>query len=125
MSGAWWDANRIGLSPPPLETADGWLICYHGVHGTSSGPIYRVGLALLDLDDPRKVLRRTDEWVLGPTASYERSGDVNKVVFPTGWVLDQATQLLSLYYGAGDSAIALVTANLEDVLALMRTVPAG
>jgi len=123
--GAWWDAGKIGLGPPPLETADGWLICYHGVHGTSSGPIYRVGLALLDLDDPRKVLRRTDEWVLGPTAPYERSGDVNKVVFPTGWVLDQATQLLSLYYGAGDSAIALVTANLEDVLALMRTVPAG
>jgi predicted GH43/DUF377 family glycosyl hydrolase len=123
--GAWWDAGKIGLGPPPLETADGWLICYHGVHGTSSGPIYRVGLALLDLDDPRKVLRRTDEWVLGPTAPYERSGDVNKVVFPTGWVLDPATQELSLYYGAGDSAIALATANLEAVLALMRTVPAG
>ncbi|MEP7378757.1 MAG: glycosidase [Chloroflexota bacterium] len=123
--GAWWDAGKIGLGPPPLETADGWLICYHGVHGTSSGPIYRVGLALLDLDDPRKVLRRTDEWVLGPTAPYERSGDVNKVVFPTGWVLDPATQMLSLYYGAGDSAIALATANLEDVLALMRTLPAG
>ena len=89
------------------------------------GPIYRVGLALLDLDDPRKVLRRTDEWVLGPAAPYERSGDVNKVVFPTGWVLDPATGVLSLYYGAGDSAIALVTAKLEDVLALMRTLPAG
>lgn len=123
--GAWWDAGKIGLGPPPLETADGWLICYHGVHGTASGPIYRVGLALLDLDDPRKVLRRTDEWVLAPTAPYERSGDVNKVVFPTGWVLDPATQQLSLYYGAGDSAIALATANLDDVLALMRTVPTG
>ena len=123
--GAWWDAGKIGLGPPPLETADGWLICYHGVHGTASGPIYRVGLALLDLDDPRKVLRRTDEWVLGPTAPYERSGDVNKVVFPTGWVLDQATKVLSLYYGAGDSAIALATANLDDVLALMRTLPPG
>ncbi len=123
--GAWWDAGKIGLGPPPLETADGWLVCYHGVHGTSSGPIYRVGLALLDLDDPRKVLRRTDEWVMGPTAPYERSGDVNKVVFPTGWVLDPATQVISLYYGAGDSAIAVATANLEDVLALMRTLPAG
>jgi predicted GH43/DUF377 family glycosyl hydrolase len=123
--GAWWDAGKIGLGPPPLETADGWLVCYHGVHSTSAGPIYRVGLALLDIDDPRKVLRRTDEWVLGPTAAYERSGDVNKVVFPTGWVLDPATGVLSLYYGAGDSAIALVTANLEDVLALMRTLPTG
>jgi predicted GH43/DUF377 family glycosyl hydrolase len=123
--GAWWDAGKIGLGPPPLETADGWLVCYHGVHSTSAGPIYRVGLALLDLDDPRKVLRRTDEWVLGPAAPYERSGDVNKVVFPTGWVLDPATGVLSLYYGAGDSAIALATANIEDVLALMRTLPPG
>ncbi len=123
--GAWWDAGKIGLGPPPLETADGWLVCYHGAHGTASGPIYRVGLALLDLDDPRRVLRRTDEWVFGPQAPYERGGDVNKVVFPTGWVLDEATGTLSLYYGAGDSVIALATANLADILALMRTVPAG
>ena len=123
--GAWWDAGKIGLGPPPLETRDGWLVCYHGVHGSASGPIYRVGLALLDLDEPRTVLRRTDEWVLAPTAPYERSGDVNKVVFPTGWVLDAATQQLSIYYGAGDSAIALVTASLDDVLAMMRTAPTG
>lgn len=123
--GAWWDAGKIGLGPPPMETSDGWLVCYHGVHGTASGPIYRVGLALLDIDDPRKVLCRTDEWVLAPTAPYERSGDVNKVVFPTGWVVDPATGLLSLYYGAGDSAIALATADLDDVLALMRTLRPG
>ena len=92
---------------------------------TSSGPIYRVGLALLDLDEPRKVLRRTDEWVLAPTAPYERSGDVNKVVFPTGWVLDDATGQLSIYYGAGDSVIALLTASLSDILAMMRKVPTG
>ena len=123
--GAWWDAGKIGLGPPPLETDDGWLICYHGVHGTASGPIYRVGLALLDIDEPRTILRRTDEWVLAPTAPYERSGDVNKVVFPTGWVLDPTTQLLSIYYGAGDSAIALVTASLPEILAMMRTAPTG
>ena len=123
--GAWWDAGKIGLGPPPLETPDGWLLCYHGVHMTSSGPIYRVGLALLDLDEPRKVLRRTDEWVLAPTAPYERSGDVNKVVFPTGWVLDDATGQLSIYYGAGDSVIALLTASLSDILAMMRKVPPG
>jgi predicted GH43/DUF377 family glycosyl hydrolase len=114
--GAWWDAGKIGLGPPPLETRDGWLVCYHGAHATASGHIYRVGLALLDLDDPTMVLRRTDEWVLGPAAPYERSGDVNKVVFPTGWVLDEATDTLSMYYGAGDSVIALATAQLGDVL---------
>ena len=123
--GAWWDAGKIGLGPPPLETSDGWLVCYHGVKSTASGPIYRVGLVLLDLKDPRIVLRRTDEWVISPTAPYERSGDVNKVVFPTGWVLDPTTHRLTVYYGAGDSAIAVVTANLDEILALMRTGPTG
>ena len=118
--GAWWDAGKIGLGPPPLETPDGWLLCYHGVHATAAGPIYRIGLALLDLDNPRVVLRRTDEWALAPTAPYERSGDVNKVVFPTGWVLDEGSDTLSLYYGAGDSVVALATARLGDVLDHMR-----
>ena len=58
--GAWWDAGKIGLGPPPLETPQGWLVMYHGVRVTSDGPIYRVGLALLDLDDPGKLLHRTD-----------------------------------------------------------------
>ena len=123
--GAWWDAGKIGLGPPPLETAEGWLLCYHGVHMTASGPIYRVGLALLDLEEPRTVLRRTDEWVLAPTAPYERSGDVNKVVFPTGWVLDPTTQLLSIYYGAGDSVIALVTAHASGDVLDVRGAGAG
>ena len=85
--GAWWDAAKIGLGPPPLETPEGWLLMYHGVHLTAAGPIYRVGLALLDLDDPRVVMRRSDEWVFGPKAPYERSGDVADVVFPCGWVI--------------------------------------
>jgi predicted GH43/DUF377 family glycosyl hydrolase len=118
--GAWWDAGKVGLGPPPLETPDGWLLCYHGVHATASGPIYRIGLALLDLDNPRVVLRRTDEWVLAPTAPYERNGDVNKVVFPAGWVLDERGENLSLYYGAGDSVVAMATARLADVLDHMR-----
>ena len=121
--GAWWDAGKIGIGPPPLETDEGWLLCYHGVHATSAGPIYRVGLALLDLEDPRTVIRRTDEWVFGPTAHYERSGDVNKVVFPTGWVHDPVTDVLSLYYGVGDSVIALATAKLADVLQFMALAP--
>jgi predicted GH43/DUF377 family glycosyl hydrolase len=121
--GAWWDAGKIGLGPPPLETPDGWLVCYHGVHSTAAGPIYRVGLALLDLDDPRIVLRRTQEWVLAPTAPYERSGDVNKVVFPTGWIHDEASGILSMYYGAGDSVIALATAPLAEILAHLKALP--
>ena len=59
--------------------------------------------------------------VLGPTAPYERSGDVNKVVFPTGWVLDEPTGTLSIYYGAGDAVVAMATAQLDDLLEHMRT----
>ncbi len=70
--GAWWDAGKIGLGPPPLETPEGWLTMYHGVHYTGDGPIYRVGFALLDLEDPTIVIRRSDEWVFGPDERYER-----------------------------------------------------
>lgn len=122
--GAWWDAGKIGLGPPPLETPEGWLIMYHGVHTTASGSIYRVGLALLDLEDPRLVRRRTDEWVMGPLEPYERLGDVFGVVFPTGWILDQASGLVRLYYGAADTAVGLATASLSDILAYLRSCPA-
>ena len=119
--GAWWDAGKIGLGPPPLETADGWLVLYHGVHSTSDGPIYRAGLALLDLEDPRTVLRRTDEWVFGPIAPYEMTGDVGRVVFPCGWVVDEPSDRLQLYYGAADSVVATATARLSEVLAVVRS----
>jgi predicted GH43/DUF377 family glycosyl hydrolase len=121
--GAWWDANKIGLGPPPLETAHGWLMMYHGVHMTGDGPIYRVGLALLDLDDPHTVLNRTDEWVFGPQAPYELSGDVGNVVFPCGWIHDEATDRLMLYYGAADSVIGLATASFSEVLARVMSSP--
>ena len=72
--GAWWDANRIGLGPPPLETPEGWLILYHGVRVTAGGCLYRLGLALLDLEDPCRVLRRSDEWVFAPRCPTSARG---------------------------------------------------
>jgi predicted GH43/DUF377 family glycosyl hydrolase len=121
--GGWWDAGKIGLGPPPLETAEGWLVLYHGVHATSDGPIYRAGLALLDLDHPETVVRRTDEWVFGPIAPYEMIGDVGRVVFPCGWVVDEDADRLSVYYGAADSVVGLATARMSDVLARVRASP--
>ncbi len=111
--GAWWDANKIGLSAPPMQTPEGWLVLYHGVRTTASGSIYRLGLVLLDLEDPRKVIRRSDEWIFGPKASYEREGDVDDVVFPCGWINKNGKILM--YYGAADSRICLATANLKDL----------
>jgi predicted GH43/DUF377 family glycosyl hydrolase len=119
--GAWWDAGKIGLSPPPIETTEGWLVVYHGVRSTPAGAIYRVGLALLDLDDPRKVVRRGDEWVMGPHAPYEVTGDIPNVVFPGGAVLHDGE--LRLYYGAADTCVGLVTARITDVLDWLRTQP--
>lgn len=121
--GAWWDAGKIGLGPPPLETPDGWLVMYHGVRVTSDGPIYRVGLALLALDDPGHVLARTDEWIFGPQAPYEIIGDVGRVVFPCGWIHDTSTNRLLLYYGGADTVIGMAVADFDAVMALVRPVP--
>lgn len=114
--GAWWDSLRIGLGPPPLRTEHGWLLVYHGVKQTVGGDIYRVGLALLDLGEPTRVLRRLPSWVLAPTAPYERTGDIPNVVFPCGLVHDESTGELRLYYGAADTSICLASARLSDVL---------
>src|SRR5438874_3837700 len=122
--GAWWDAGKIGLSPQPIETVDGWLVIYHGVRNTPAGALYRVGLALLDLDDPRRVLRRGDEWGVGPGGTYGVTGDIPNVVFPCGAVLDQVSGTLRLYYGAADTCVGLITAQIGDVLDWLRTQPA-
>lgn len=121
--GAWWDATRIGIGPPPLHTEHGWLLIYHGVKRTVAGEIYRVGLALLDADEPTKVLRRLPEWVLGPLADYERNGDVPNVVFPCGLVHDVPTGDLRLYYGAADTTICLATARLDDLIDALLSAP--
>jgi predicted GH43/DUF377 family glycosyl hydrolase len=122
--GAWWDSLRIGIGPPPLLTDHGWLLIYHGVKETVGGAIYRVGLALLDLADPTRVLRRVPGWVLGPAAPYERTGDVPNVIFPCGLVHENGTDELRLYYGAADSTIALATAQLQEVLDALLAEPA-
>jgi len=119
--GSWWDANKIGLSAAPMETSEGWLVLYHGVRTTASGSIYRLGLVLLDLEDPRRVIRRTDEWIFGPKAAYEREGDVDDVVFPCGWM--QKNGDIYMYYGAADSCIALATAKLSELLDFIQGCP--
>lgn len=123
--GAWWDSLRIGIGPPLLRTDHGWLLVYHGVKETVAGPIYRVGLALLDLEEPTRVLHRTPGWVLGPHESYEREGDVPNAIFPCGLIHDSASGQLRLYYGASDTSICLATGALDDVLETVLAAPAG
>jgi len=123
--GAWWDSARVGMGPPPLETEHGWLVVYHGVRQTVAGGLYRAGLALLDLDEPAKVLRRSEEWVLGPGARYEVTGDVPNVVFPCGLVHRRESDELFLYYGAADTCIGLATARCSEVLEYLLACPPG
>lgn len=114
--GAWWDASRIGIGPPPIETDQGWLLLYHGVKVTVSGSLYRVGVALLDLENPEIVTARASSWVLSPEAEYERVGDVPNVVFPCGLLHDPATDEIRLYYGAADTFMAMATARVSDLM---------
>lgn len=116
--GGWWDAGKVGLGPPPLLTDYGWLVMFHGVRITASGSIYRLGLAVLDRNDPATVLVRGNEWIFGPAADYERSGDVPDVVFPCGWLLDE-DGTLRLYYGAADTSVCVATAQLDELIAYL------
>jgi predicted GH43/DUF377 family glycosyl hydrolase len=114
--GAWWDANKIGLSPPPIETPQGWVVIYHGVRHTASGCLYRLGLALFDLQEPERCLKRSNEWVFGPEKNYERRGDVDNVVFPCGLTIAHDGDTIHLYYGAADSTIGLATSSIRAIL---------
>jgi predicted GH43/DUF377 family glycosyl hydrolase len=114
--GAWWDANKIGLSPPPIETPDGWLVIYHGVRHTAAGSLYRLGLALFDLNTPERCIKRGDEWIFGPEETYEQVGDVGYVTFPCGYTIGADGDTIQVYYGAADSSIALATGSIRALL---------
>ena len=104
--------TRSGSVPQPLLAKDGWLVCYHGVPVTAAGSIYRLGLALLDRDDPTGVLARGNEWVFGPQESYERSGDVPDAVLPCGWILALLRRHVDL--GAGAVAVEEQVVSLDS-----------
>lgn len=121
--GAWWDATKIGLSPPPIETPQGWLVIYHGVRQTGAGCLYRLGLALFDLQNPDRCLKRGDEWIFGPEEPYELHGDVGNVVFPCGYTIAPDGDTIRLYYGAADTSIALATGNVHSMLEWLEQQP--
>jgi predicted GH43/DUF377 family glycosyl hydrolase len=114
--GAWWDAHRVGLSPPLIETERGWLMLYHGVKRTGAGVLYRLGIALLDLETAERCLLRGDAWVFGPETPYEREGDVGYVTFPCGATVGDDGDTVHLYYGAADTSVALATGSVEQLL---------
>jgi predicted GH43/DUF377 family glycosyl hydrolase len=114
--GGWWDANKIGLSPPLIETSRGWLMIYHGVRRTAAGSLYRVGAALLDLERPEHCLLRGESWIFGPEAPYELQGDVSNVVFPCGTTTAADGDTLFVYYGAADTSIGVARGSVREIL---------
>ena len=114
--GGWWDANKIGLSPPLIETSRGWLLIYHGVRRTASGSLYRIGAALLDREHPERCVLRGESWIFGPEAPYELQGDVGNVVFPCGTTVGADGDTLSMYYGAADTSIGVARGSVRALL---------
>ncbi len=112
-----WDSYRVGLGPPPIETSQGWLIIYHGIQETALRKLYRIGLALLDLDQPWRVIRRSEEWILSPQEMYEQRGNASEVVFPCGCVV-QGDEIL-LYYGAADKVVGLAIGKLDEIMDIL------
>lgn len=119
--GPWWDGARVGAGLPPIETPEGWLLIYHGVKVVAGHPIYRVGAALLALDDPHRMLGRARRWLMNPDAPYEWYGDAPNVVFPTGGFI--RGDELWMYYGAADSCICLATVKMDEILSVVMAEP--
>jgi predicted GH43/DUF377 family glycosyl hydrolase len=110
-----WDANVIGASAPPIEVERGWLLLYYGEKHTSAGPLVRLGAAVLDRDNPARVISRSNIPILSPRERYERVGDVPNVVFSCGALLEE-DDTLNVYYGASDSCVCLGQAKLDEII---------
>ncbi len=115
-----WDATKVGAGPTPIETEDGWLVIYHGVLTSCNGFVYSMGAALLDLDEPWRVLARPRDYLLSPRLLYEQVGDVPNVVFPCAALVDRAGDRLSVYYGGADTVTCIAHAHLSELQAFLR-----
>jgi beta-1,4-mannooligosaccharide/beta-1,4-mannosyl-N-acetylglucosamine phosphorylase len=119
----WWQGVKIGPGPIPIETPEGWLMIYHGVCGTCNGFVYRMGVALLDLDEPWKVLHRADGHIFGPEMPYETTGQVPNVTFPCAVLCEPTSDRIAVYYGAADTCIALAFGHLDELVAFAKSTP--
>jgi beta-1,4-mannooligosaccharide/beta-1,4-mannosyl-N-acetylglucosamine phosphorylase len=115
-----WQATKIGAGPTPIETDEGWLVLYHGVLTSCNGFVYAMGAALLDLDEPWRVLARGSRYLLAPRVPYEQVGDVPNVVFPCAALDDPQADRLTIYYGGADTVVCIAHAHLSEVLAFVR-----
>jgi beta-1,4-mannooligosaccharide/beta-1,4-mannosyl-N-acetylglucosamine phosphorylase len=115
-----WQSTKVGAGPVPIETTEGWLLFYHGVITQCNGFIYRFGAALLDLEQPWKVIYRTAPYLMGPETLYEQVGDTSNVVFPCASLVDGATGRVAIYYGAADTVTGLAFGYVDEIVAFLK-----
>lgn len=115
-----WQSKKLGPGPIPIETDEGWLLFYHGVLNSCNGFVYSFGAALLDLEQPWKVLRRSRPYLLSPQALYECVGDVANVVFPCAALADADTGRIAIYYGCADTVTGLCFTTVSETLDFLR-----
>lgn len=118
-----WQSKKIGPGPIPIETDEGWLMIYHGVINTCNGFVYRVGCALLDLEQPWIVKERSAYYILGPQESYELTGDVPNVTFPCAALTDAETGRIAIYYGCADTVTGLAFTTADILIKYMKEHP--
>ena len=116
----WWQGVKIGAGPVPIETNQGWLLIYHGVSGPCNGFVYSMGAALLDLEDPTRVLYRSRDYLLTPEKPYETVGFVPNVAFPCATLCDADTGRIAIYYGAADTYTAVAFTQADDLIDWLR-----
>ena len=115
-----WQELKIGAGPAPIETSEGWLLIYHGVLLSCNGYVYSAGAALLDRDEPWKVLYRTRPYILAPTEIYEQVGDVPNVVFPCATLCDAETGKLTIYYGGADTVVCMAHSTVDELIDFVK-----
>jgi beta-1,4-mannooligosaccharide/beta-1,4-mannosyl-N-acetylglucosamine phosphorylase len=121
----WWKNTKLGAGPVPIETTEGWLLIYHGVCTTCSGFIYSMGAALLDINDPSKILYDCEDYILTPEAPYETTGFVPNVTFPCATLQDAGTGRIAIFYGAADTYSALAFAQVDELIDYIKAHPAA
>ena len=115
-----WQSTKLGAGPIPIETDAGWLLIYHGVLTSCNGFVYSMGAALLDLDEPWKVVARGRDYLLSPRTLYEQVGDVPNVVFPCSALVDRDLDRATIYYGAADTVVCMAHGRLSDIVRFVR-----
>lgn len=118
-----WQSTKIGPGPTPIETEEGWLLIYHGVIHTCNGFVYRMGCALLDINEPWKVKKRSAYYILGPEMEYEQNGDVPNVTFPCAALADADTGRICIYYGCADSVTGMAFTTVGELMDYMEAHP--